>query len=529
MPSIQGERKNQAAMTDTDRSETGFLTWLERNARNSPDKLAIRSLDQGKDITHGELYEISKRIGNFYESRGIGRNDRVALLSNNSVEHLIVYLASLAYGCTICTIHVEMNAIYFEKILTAVNARIVLCESDQPTLEALAGKVPGEWLSLGEWSAGGGTGAFAAFATQPDTAGDWPVSDRTDDASIFYTSGTSSRPKGVVCSYAELYDNTIPIADAFGMTAEDRILDYRSMNWMSAQVLSALGPVAKGATLLLARKFSVSRFFDWINDNGATIAAGNATIINMLINRESARGRNAAPSLRFITSSSAPLLVSEWQRFENTFGITVCQGYGASEVGWIAGSNEHARKLGSVGKPLPYQKVRITGHEGETLAPDEIGAIQVNGNPVGRYRYLAEDGSIGIHAEGSALTGDLGFVDKDGYLFVTGREKDLIIRGGVNISPLEIDNVVLQCPGVAEAATVGVPDDTFGEQVVIFVAPTDGAALSEQIVLAHCAQHLADFKMPQEILFRDELPKTARGKMDRHALAAEWKTAKAMA
>lgn len=516
-------------MTDADRDGTTFLKWLARNARRAPNKLAIRSLDQNRDITHGELYEIAKRIGRYYEARGIGRNDRVALLSNNSIEHLIVYLASLAYGCTICTIHVEMNAIYFEKILTAVNARIVLCESDQPALEALAGKVPGDWLSLGDWHADGGTGVFADFAKHADTAGDWPISGRADDASIFYTSGTSSRPKGVVCSYAELYDNTIPTADAFGMTADDRILDYRSMNWMSAQVLSALGPVAKGATLLLGRKFSVSRFFDWINDNDATIAAGNATIINMLVNRESARGPGVAPSLRFITSSSAPLLVPEWQRFEKTFGITVCQGYGASEVGWIAGSYEHARKLGSVGKPLPYQKVRIVGHEGETLAPDEIGAIQINGNPVGRYRYLDEDGSIGIHAEGSALTGDLGFIDGDGYLFVTGREKDLIIRGGVNISPLEIDNVVLQYPGVAEAATVGVPDATFGEQVVIFVAAAEGATLSEQSLIAHCGQHLADFKMPQEIVFRDELPKTARGKMDRQALSDSWKSAKAMA
>lgn len=516
-------------MTEKQDTCEEVFAWLERNAQNVPEKIAVRSLDQDKEITYGELFELANRIGNFYQARGIGRNDRVALLSNNSIEHLAVYFASLAYGCTICTIHVEMNAAYFEDILNAVNARIVLCEANQPELEKLANKVPGEWLDLGEWQPNGATGAFATFAEQADTVGNWPIGQRMDNASIFYTSGTSSRPKGVVGTFAELIDNVVPIADGFGISAEDRVLDYRSMNWMSAQVLGALGPLAKGATLLLAKKFSVSRFFDWVNDNGATIAAGNPTVINMLVNRESNRGHGAAPTLRFVTSSSAPLLVSEWQRFEKTFGIHVCQGYGTSETGWLAGSHENSRKLGSVGQPLAYQKIAIVGPESEELAPDEIGAIQINGNPAGRYRYLADDGSIHINAEGSTLTGDLGFIDKDGYLFVTGREKDLIIRGGVNISPLEIDNVVLQIPGVADVATVGVPDGTYGEQVVIFVEPGAGEALTERQIMVHCGNHLADFKMPQEIIFRDTLPKTARGKMDRNALTEEWIAANAPA
>ena len=514
-------------MRDTTPAEGTFFAWMAHNAATSPDKTAIRSLDQDLEISHGELYRMACRIGRFYEAQGVGRNDRVALMSNNSIEHLIIYLASLAYGCTICTIHVEMNAIYFEEILNAVDAKLVLHEEGQPQIEKLKGRVPGDWMPIGSWPEA--SGAFAAFATQDDTPGAWPVSGRSDDASIFYTSGTATRPKGVVCSVAELYDNTMPIADGFGITADDRILDYRSMNWMSAQVLSAIGMIAKGATLLLARKFSVSRWFDWVNDNGATVAAGNPTIINMLVNREGHRGPGAAPTLRFITSSSAPLLVSEWQRFEETFGIRVCQGYGTSESGWIAGSNEQTRRLGSVGKPLPYQQVRIVDKDGNALPPDEIGAIQLNGNPAGCYRYLDTDGTVRIHADGASLTGDLGFLDRDGYLFVTGREKDLIIRGGVNISPLEIDNAVLQMPGVAEVATVGVPDDIYGEQVVVYVTQTDGAGLSAADVIAHCGNHLADFKIPAEIVFRRELPKTERGKMDRAALAAEWITAQSAA
>ena len=506
-----------------------FFAWMEKNARDTPDKLAIRSLDQAKDITHGELFAMANRIGRFYEDRGIGANDRVALLSNNSIEHLIIYLSSLAYGCTICTIHVEMNESYFEQILKAVDGKIVIAQPSLSVLESLSERMEGDWFSLGEWDRNSGTGIFKEFNKYEDSTGNWPVAGRTDDISIFYTSGTSSKPKGVVCSYAELYDNTLPILDAFGITSEDRVLDYRSMNWMSAQVLSAIGTIAKGFTLLLAQKFSVSRFFDWINDNGATVAAGNPTVINMLVNREAGRGQGAAPSLRYITSSSAPLLVSEWQRFEETFGIFVCQGYGASEVGWIAGSHESSRKLGSVGKPVNYQKVTIVDAEGNSLPNDEIGEIQLNGNPAGRYRYLSDDGSIRINAEGSALTGDLGFIDGDGFLFVTGREKDLIIRGGVNISPLEIDNVILQMPDVADVATVGVPDPVYGEQVIVYIQPKVEHWLTVEAVLEHCGRHLAHFKMPHEVIFRDKLPKTQRGKMDRNALAAEWKAENAVA
>lgn len=516
-------------MTESAADTGTFFGWMERNARLCPDKPAIISIDQNKSISHGELFREACRIGRYYEAHGIGCNDRVALMSNNSIEHLTVYLASLAYGCTICTIHVEMNAIYFEEILTAVNAKLVLCEEGLPDLEKLAGKVPGEWRPLGTLATDHRDGFFADVEGYDDGPGRWPVCSRADDASIFYTSGTAAKPKGVVCSTAELFDNTMPIADGFGVTADDRILDYRSMNWMSAQVLSAIGPVAKGATLILARKFSASRFFDWVNEYGATIAAGNPTIINMLVNREGHRGKAAAPTLRFITSSSAPLLVSEWQRFEETFGIRVCQGYGTSETGWIAGSREESRRLGSVGQPLPYQQVRIVDKDGNALPPDEIGSIQLNGNPAGCYRYLADDGSVRIHSERATLTGDLGFLDKDGYLFVTGREKDLIIRGGVNISPIEIDNVVLQMPGVADVATVGVPDPVYGEQVVVYLSTQDGVDLDEQAVLAHCANHLAAFKMPREVIFRRDLPKTDRGKMDRNALAAEWKATHAAA
>jgi acyl-CoA synthetase (AMP-forming)/AMP-acid ligase II len=502
--------------------EGTFLGWLEDNHRRHPDKVFVHAIDQGKSITFGELYALARRIGGALAARGIGANDRIALLSNNSIEHLAAYFETLAYGATICTVNVEMNKAHFEHILDSVDARLVLYEAGLG-LERHVGRGSGDWQPLGDWRPGGGDGFFAEVAAARPWEATSPVATRDDVASVFYTSGTESTPKGVVGSYAHLYDNVEPLADAFGIRGDDRVLDYRSFNWVSAQVLSALAPLCKGATLVMARKFSASRFFDWIRDHRATIAAGNPTVINMLINRPVAVTGADLPDLRFITSSSAPLLVEDWKSFERLYGIPVCQGYGSSEAIWIAGSNEAARRLGSVGRPLPYHRLYIADGEGKPLPPGETGAIVVNPGAGHDYRYLDADGVYRVHASGRLEIGDLGYLDADGFLFVTGRTKDLIIRGGVNIAPLEIDNIVSELAGVAEAATVGVPDRIYGQEVVLYVAPRAGGGLTPDDVLDHCRSRLAAAKVPKKIVFRKTLPKNDRGKMDRNALAELWK------
>lgn len=505
------------AKLDTPASQANpgtFAGWLWRNARLFPDKPFIVSVDQGRTVTHGEFYEQCVRIGRDLKARGIRANDRVALLSYNSIEHLATYVGVMAYGATACTIHVEMNESYLGEILASVNPKLVLYE-DGIGVEKPAGETPWAWLRLTDW--------FAELEKLPPGEIAAPLNRLSDDASIVYTSGTASKPKGVVLSLAEVFGNAEPTADAFGIGPDDRVLDFRSYNWVSAQHLSCLGVLNKGATLVMARKFSQSRYFDWIAEHKVTVAAGNPTTINMMINRPVPVTAKDLPHLRFITSSSAPLLVEEWKRFESIYGIPIAQGYGASEVGWIAGCSEKTRKFGTVGKPLPYHKLGIVDANGKPLPAGEIGAIELGGDPERRYRYLGEDGAIKINATGRIKTGDLGFLDEDGYLHITGRVKDLIIKGGVNIAPVEIDNIVLQMPEIAEAATIGVPHKIYGEAVVVYVAARTGTNLTPDAVLAHCAQRLPEFKRPSEVLLRPELPKTERGKMDRAALLTEWK------
>ncbi len=502
----------------TERPSAELLgAWLRNNARARPDHVAIRSIEQAASIGHRELAELCARIGGYLAGQGLRANDRVALLSHNSIEHLAVYLGVMAYGATICTVHVEMNVAHVEDILRALRPRLVLFEEETVSRETLKA-VPGEPVSLGSWQSR--TGFFGKVADLPANRRA-PVAGPDDNAAIFYTSGTESRPKGIVHTFADLLANVAPTMDAFGVTADDRLLDFRSFNWMSAQVLSALGTVCTGSTLLLARRFSQSRFFDWIRDHRATIATGNPTTINMLLNRPLEISGADIPHLRFVTSSSAPLLLSDWKRFEETYGVMIVQGYGTSETGWIAGSNERTRRLGSVGRPLSYQGVVVVDEGGRELPAGTVGAVELRRSPDATYRNLSEDGSIASKT-GGLQTGDSGYFDGDGYLYLTGRDKDLIIRGGVNIAPVEIDNVLSELDGVAEAAAVGVPDKIHGEKIIAYVVPRPGVELSVETVLAHCRARLPEAKVPEEVILSPSLPKTPRGKLDRKTLAAQW-------
>ncbi len=242
----------------------------------------------------------------------------------------------------------------------------------------------------------------------------------------------------------------------------------------------------------------------------------------MLLNGDDAVTGRDLPSLRFLTSSSAPLTLQEWRRFEERFEIPIAQGYGTSETGWIAGSNETARRPGSVGRPLPYHRLQVVAEDGAPLPAGEVGFVELGAEPDMAFRQLGADGRIETYATGRTRTGDLGYLDADGFLFLTGRQKDLIIRGGVNIAPLEIDGVLLDQPEVAEAATVGVPDPVYGEEVVCFVVLKPDATLTEAALLDRCADRLPPPKRPKQVIFRDALPKTGRGKMDRRALIDAW-------
>ena len=496
--------------------------WINRAALRDPAKPWIISAADGRTVSYGELQEAVARIAGVLKARNLGPNDRVALLANNSIEHLTCYFGVMAYGATICTVHVEMNRNQLDNIFARLKPKLVL-HQDGLDLDDLLASVSVERLRLGTWDAPA-AGTFCAEASRKSPSTACTAAGPDNDAVILFTSGTSARPKGVVLNYREFLGNIDPTANGFGIRASDRIYDFRSFNWASAQLLGALVPVNRGATLVMAQKFSASRFFTHVRQHGVTVAAGNPTTVNILLNTEGSAHRDNMPTLRFLTSSSAPLTDEEWRRFEDRFGIPIAQGYGSSESGWIAAIPGEERRIGTVGRPFPYQRLAIVDHHGRPLPPGEIGNVEIGGLAGHAFRYLADDGSVASSDSARMRTGDLGFLDAQGFLTLTGREKDLIIRGGVNISPVEIDGVLMQHPEIIEAATVGVPDAIYGEEVVSFVVARPGAAIDTVGLLAYCSTKLSAFKAPKQIVVSSSLPKTERGKLDRRALVEQWKS-----
>lgn len=510
-------------MAKTGESYKSIRALIAGHAARIPDKAYVYAIDQDKTLSYGDLHRLGNRMAQFFRDRGIKANDRILMLSENSVEFMAVFLGVPRTGATIATANVEMNRDHIAEIIQAVGPKLVLAQ-DGLGLEDLRDRTAAvEWMAIGDWNADGkSTGFFGAIEDYSADEDLEEVCQPEDIAVIFYTSGTEAKPKGVLQSHLSVWSNYDAIADCVELRQDDRMLDCRSYTWLSAQNMSLGAPLVRGATVYMAKRFSRSRYFDWVKDYKITIGIAVPTILNIFMNqRVDIRGEDL-PDLRFLMTSSAPMLPERWREFEDTYGMRVCQSYGCSEAGLMCSHRGPDRKIGTVGLPLKHQTLRLLDADGVEVTGDQPGEITVSG-PQLASGYLRADGSIEKLPKSGHCTGDLGVIDADGHVKIVGRLKDLIIRGGVNISPLEIDNILTRHPDIVEGATVGVPDDIYGDEVVAYVVAQSGSGLSAADVIAHCGRFLAPFKTPKEIRFIDELPRNARGKLDREALVASWK------
>jgi acyl-coenzyme A synthetase/AMP-(fatty) acid ligase len=496
-----------------------FHDIVARHAAERPDEVYVYSIDQDKNLTFGQLGAIGDGLAAFLAEAGVGANDRVLMLAENSVEFHALFVGVLRYGATIVTVNVDMNQTHLTEIVGAVKPKLLIVQA------GIAFKAPlgvGRMVEMGAWQPSGGSGLFAEIASHRDGARIVSVAGPTDHGVIFYTSGTESKPKGVIQTHAAAFFNYDATADYLGLTPGMRVLDCRSFTWLSAQNMALGAPLIAGATSVIARKFSSSRYFDWLKRYDISVGFVVPTMVNMLLSMPQTLTGRDLPRLRFLTCSSAPLFPERWQTFETTFGITLCQSGGSSEGGNTAAHRGKDRKIGTIGPPLKHQTIRVVDDSGADVRNGEYGEIIVGGGLEQALGYLNPDGTIERLPSDGHHTGDLGRIDEDGHLVIVGRKKDLIIRGGVNIAPLEIDAVLHEIPGVAEAAAAGVPDRIYGEEVAGFIAIAPGTSLSSDEVIAHCLGKLPPSKIPKTIVFLRELPKNARGKIDRKALVELW-------
>ncbi len=501
---------------------------IAEQASRIPDKTYVYSIEQDKNLTYGALFRLGNQMAQYLSDRGIEANDRVLMLSENSVEFMAAFLGVQRHGATIATANVEMNRAHIAEIVRAVGPKLVLVQ-DGLGLEGLRDPTSevewmpiGDWKVGGEWNAdGGSTGFFAAIEGYSGDEAPKEVCAPEDIAVIFYTSGTEDKPKGVLQPHLSVWANFDGIADIVEMTEDDRLLECRSYTWLSAQNMSLGAPLVAGATVYMAKKFSRSRYFDWVKDYRITIAIAVPTILNMLMNEPVDIHGDDLPDLRFLMTSSAPMLPDGWREFEDSYAMRLCQSYGCSEAGLMCSHRGIKRKIGTVGPPLKHQTLRLLDADGNEVGQGEPGEVTITG-PKLAYGYLGPDGTIEKLPQSGHRTGDLGVMDGDGHVSIVGRLKDLIIRGGVNISPVEIDNILGRHPEIVEGATVGIPDRIYGDEVVAYVVARSGSDISAEDIIAHCGRFLAPFKTPKNIRFVDELPRNDRGKLDREALAASW-------
>ncbi len=496
---------------------------LAEHAAARGGKTAIFELDSGRHIDFRTLAESVDRIAAHLEARGLRRGDRVVLLSAERLEKLLIFLAVWRIGAIACPFHVEMGITHLRAILGYIAPKLVLWH------EALDGAAILDELDLpalrfADWP----DGEDEFFSAIRSGAPGRPVSGTNgpnDVACIFSTSGTTDRPKCVEWDHMGLWLCGLSSIDLTGLGENDRLLEYRTFSWLSPQILALMPLIQTGLGLYMAGRFSHGRFFDWIEEHAITVAVGVPTVVNMLLDRPVEIRPGGLNSLRLMTSSSAPLATDRWRRFEDIYGIRLLQFYGASEGGWLCGNRADDRRVGTVGRPARHMAFAILDAGGRPCPPGTQGEVAIRGRqtavgtfaPDGTYQDLRPH-----RLTDWMRTGDLGVFDAEGFVTVTGRTKDLIIRGGVNIAPLEIDAVLMSHPKLAEGAAVGIPDPIYGEEIAAFVVAHGGETVRPEDVIAHCAHTLPDFKVPKTVHLIEALPRSDRGKILREALKARW-------
>jgi long-chain acyl-CoA synthetase len=347
-----------------------------------------------------------------------------------------------------------------------------------------------------------------------------------DDAIIIYTSGTTGKPKGCLLTHGNLIANARQISQWLRFTKDDRLLTIMPLFHMNAVSVTTMSALYAGGSTVVSPKFSASRFWQIISDYQITSFGSVATMLSMLLTTypDGAPQGLKTDQLRFAMCGSAPVPAEVMKRFEETFNCLVIEGYGLSESTCRSTFNppDERRRPGSCGKPIGNE-MQIVDEQDQAVANGELGEIVLRGENILKGYYRNPGATATAFRNGWFHTGDVGYRDDEGYFYIVDRKSDMIIRGGENIYPREIDEVLYQHPAVAAAATIGVPDQLYGEEVAAFIVLREGREATEEEISAFCRAQLADYKCPKTVRFVKEIPKGPTGKLLKRELAGQFK------
>jgi malonyl-CoA/methylmalonyl-CoA synthetase len=489
--------------------------WIEE-AAHLPHRLFLRT-PEGRDIGYAELREESGRIASALIARGVVPGDRVAAQVDKSPEAVLLYVACLRLGAIFVPINAANTANEVEYFLRDSQPRVAIVRpSDLSAIEPLAkqaGVMHVETLGTGE------DGSLADLAGS--CAGDLSCVrlDPNSTAAIVYTSGTTGRSKGAMLTRANLASNAVVLAEAWRFTESDVLLHALPLFHIHGLFVAINTVMVSGASLLLLPKFDSADVLAHLRD--ATVYMGVPTHFTRLL-QQAELNLETTSKIRVFISGSAPLLPETHREFLRRTGHVILERYGMTET-LINTSNpyEGPRLPGSVGLPLEGTQMRVTNAESGAVenAPDDIGTLEVTGpNVFAGYWQDAEKTRSEFASDGWFKTGDVGRIDRGGYVRIVGRAKDLVISGGYNVYPIEVESELDALAGVQESAVFGVPHPDLGEGVTAAIVAKAGAVLSERGILEAVRSRLARYKVPKRILLVDELPRNTMGKVQKNAL-----------
>ncbi len=494
---------------------------LKNATERFPDNIAV--LDGSKQFTYRELLQLTDRLAVSLERVGLQQGDRLSFFLYNCPELIACYFACFKIGVTVIPINHRLKQDEVRYIISRSQPAVLI--SKKNLFAEIASGLPElssvrHCFLLDVEEESPEASRFSALLGGAEDTNLAPRIPGTATAVVLYTSGTTGKPKGVVLAHDQMMMHTTNHRELVGYGSEDRTLVCLALSnnfAFSHQMLSALHA---GAALVINAFFDPDEVLKSIETDGITMLYMMPVMFHSLNQRAAARGIQIANRLRLaiVAGDTTPRVVFE--QFQRNFGLEMCEGIGMTET-QIYALNPlcGGKKLGSVGLPVGYTEVEVQDDQGKPLPSGVIGEIAVRGPIVMRSYLHNPEATMKSFRHGWFLTGDLGCFDDDGYLWFKGRRKQLIVRGGSNISPHEVEEVFYHHPAVFEVGVIGVPDEFAGESVHAFVALKPGVrAVSEQELLAFARSHLADYKVPASITFIDTLPKSATGKIDRKLL-----------
>jgi oxalate---CoA ligase len=487
---------------------------LESGRTDAP---AIGAPDR-QAMTHGELRLLCERSVRSLNAMGIGRNDRVAMVLPNGPEMAASFIA-IACGATTAPLNPAYRAEEFDFYLSDLNAKalVILDKMESPALAVAQAR----GIPVVRLMPSGKAGDFILKADISGTPQKSGLAEDDDIALVLHTSGTTSRPKIVPLSHTNVTASAYHIGNTLALREEDVCLNIMPLFHIHGLIAATLSSIAAGASVVCTPGFNALKFFSWFEEANPTWYTAVPTMHQAILTRAD---RNSdiikKGRLRFIRSSSSSLPPQVMEALEKTFGVPVIESYGMTEAAHQMASNPlppRPRFSGCVGI-ASGPDVAIMDESGKILAAGELGEIVIRGRNVTTGYEANPEANAKAFTNGWFRTGDQGVMDEVGYLRLTGRLKELINRGGEKISPLEIDTVIMDHPSVAQVVTFGVPHDKLGEDVAAAVVLREGASCDERELRAFVGSRVADFKVPRKIIFLDEIPKGATGKLQRIGL-----------